>query len=247
MAEQQGSEDLLSKSELVRAAVLRNIDLALNDFGLDANAELERLGYSNNLFRSEDARLPFREIANLLESCSDFTECKTFGLALAKRQNVDLLGIVGLLLQTSQTIRAALTELQRILHIHASPIDLFLYDVDDVSFLHYSYRGDRINSRQTELSVQLGLGQCYQILQYLTSQQLQLQLVQIRHSKPEDAAAYESFFSAPIEFGAESDALVFDRRLLEIAPPFSNIQIHDIIQEKILFVSYLLVIVSCFS
>lgn len=223
------------KDSLIRAAVLRHIDKAIESLGLDADEILSTIDYDFSIFSEEESRLSITELATILEHCANKVECEIFGIVLAEQQSMEVLGSVGLLMQTASSIKQAFIELIQVLHVHASPVFWSMSEGKKNITFEFNYQEDNFTPIQSMMISQLSFGQTLKVFNGLSNDQIYFEAVYFRQAPPLDRnkEKLRQFFKCPVYYQAESDCIIIDKRLLQPRTLFCNEALHEIIKEKI--------------
>src|SRR5271169_6135886 len=103
--------------ELVKVDVFGSIPAVLLNLGLDAGSVIDGAGLCPEIFRDPENVIPFMGLGRLMSECIKRTGCKHFGLLVGQRAATRSLGLVGLLVEHSPNVFAALENLVRYLHL----------------------------------------------------------------------------------------------------------------------------------
>ena len=106
--------------QLIRVGALQNLDKVLLEFRLDPEAELAKLGMSTIMLEDGELLMNISTVGALLEHCAEVTDCPDFSLRLAAAQDLSLVGVLGLFLQTASTLGEALQEVCQYNHTNFS-------------------------------------------------------------------------------------------------------------------------------
>ena len=90
---------------MVRASGIRGYAALMRSLRADPCALLARYGIDAHELDDDENLLSLRSVIHLLEESAALTGCGDFGLRLAERQDVNILGPFGILLQSAETIR----------------------------------------------------------------------------------------------------------------------------------------------
>lgn len=220
--------------KLVRISALQNLDKVLMQFGVDPDAELAKLDMNINMFRNGEHLMHLHNVAAVLEHCVEVTDCPDFSLRLAATQDLALIGILGLLIQTASTLGEALQEICKYQHLHhAQPVIWHLRDLGNAATYDVFIDAQGLSPRQHRLVVDLAMAQAYIGIRKLTEGRVHLSQVRLRCAHTDEMEYYRRFFHAPVEFNAEADGLVFPAASLAIPLVHPNAQLHEAVREQI--------------
>lgn len=202
---------------MVRAGGLQSYAALMRELGADPKPLLRRHGVSAALLADEDARLPLAAGLDLLEDSARQTGREDFGLLLARRQDISLLGPVALAVQNCPTVAEALDCLSRYLFVQSPGIALRLRRpglLGDRSMdLHYDISAPgRHFPRQ---AYDQGMGLAHHILGLLAGSRYRLRAVSLPYRPEAPLAAHARFFGAEIRTGQPHCALHADHGCLD--------------------------------
>ncbi len=87
---------------MVRASGVRGYRALMHALGADAEEMLRRYRIAAEALDDDDALLPLRAVAQLLEASATATACADFGLRLAEIQDISVLGPVAIAMQNAR-------------------------------------------------------------------------------------------------------------------------------------------------
>ena len=95
----------------IQLGVAQEIVPILRDFGIDPEPVIQEAGLDPCLFDDGASVIPHSALGRLLTQCVERTRCPHFGLLVGRRATILSLGLVGRLMQHSETVRHALRAL----------------------------------------------------------------------------------------------------------------------------------------
>ncbi|SEA30638.1 AraC family transcriptional regulator [Microbulbifer marinus] len=199
---------------MVRASALSGYKKLLQSYGVDADQLLARLSLPADYLDRPDLMIPLETKVELLELGAECSGCEHFGLELAQRQNISMLGALGLLVQQCPTLRDALTTISTSIGQAVQGLDAWLEERDDLAYLRATYRldGPQAQSRQHNDNTLIA---AYNIICFLLNERVALRSVYLRGPEPTSIAPYNATLNAPIVFASDCNGLVFDRSYLD--------------------------------
>ena len=216
----------------VRLGAVTEIDRTLSDFGVEPEPILAAYGLTSAMLSEGDRLVSLEQLAALLEHAASETHLEHFPLALAARQDVDLLGAIGLLVRTAATVREALRDVQTYLRTtHVSHIYWHLVSHGDYDAFEVSTDLPTITSHQARLVVELALAQCYRILKSVSAGRLQIAGVCFRQGDNAGLAELRRFFHAPVQLAAEFDGLLFAPGALDLSIAQGDTRVHESLRQ----------------
>ncbi|MES2129041.1 MAG: AraC family transcriptional regulator [Pseudomonadota bacterium] len=114
----------------IRAAGLQGYEALARSLGVDAEAELVRVGLSRVQLEDPDALLPHRSMIHLLEHTAQVSACADFGLRLSHLQGLGVLGPVSVAIRHARTLADALQVAARYLFVHSPAVRFDILPVD---------------------------------------------------------------------------------------------------------------------
>lgn len=185
---------------MVRASGLRGYVALMEGLGADPGPLLRRCRIPLEVLDDEDALFPLRASVHLLELSAAETACPDFGLRLARRQDISVLGPLGIVLQNAPTVRKALDYASRYLFVHSPGLGLSLHEesaiVGGAVEVQVELRLPRLPAqRQT---IDLCLGDLHHIARLLAGDRYRLLAVTLPHAPIAPVVAYKRFFGAPV-------------------------------------------------
>ncbi|UJJ30250.1 AraC family transcriptional regulator [Halopseudomonas maritima] len=170
--------------------------------------------------------IPYRSLIGLLEYSAEHLQCPDFGLQMASRQSISILGPLAVIAQNARTVGEALREVAHFMHTYSPGISLRLDTSDpERPQLEFDLRLPALHRvRQT---LELSLGVAHRTLQMLYGRDFHCVAVLLRCSTPLPQSRYQHFFGANAYFAQECNALVL--RPDHLTQPISehNRQLHD--------------------
>lgn len=199
---------------MVRAGALSGYKQLLRHYGGDADALLAELSLPADYLDQPDRLIPLSSKVDLLELAARRSGCAHFGLELGQQQNISMLGMIGLLIQQSATVREALYTISESIGQHVQSLEVTLEEKGDLAFFRfvYCYEESGAPSRQHNDNT---LMSGYNIIGFLLNEPLKLRSVYLRGEEPKDLAPYNALLHAPLVFNHSDNMLVFDRAYLD--------------------------------
>jgi len=185
---------------LVRSSGLRGYGAMMLEMGYDPAPLLRRYHIPPDALGRDEALLSLRAAAHLLEASAELTGCPDFGLRLSRHQSIDVLGALSIVLRNAPTVRDALSDVARYLHVHSRGISVALNERkpvirDTVELSVELHLSGYVNCRQV---IDLCLADAHHFTQLSAGGEYDLRAVSIPHDPSAGRAAYERFFKAPL-------------------------------------------------
>ncbi|WP_104106185.1 AraC family transcriptional regulator [Nocardioides sp. 616] len=190
---------------LIRSAALRGFRAIVAELGGDPVAIALSAGLPVEALDSADLVVSDADVSRTLELAAIELDCPDFGLQLGRRQDVSLLGPLGLAIQHSSTLADALENVTSYLFVHAEGLRLTVQERRQGSAEHgpdvvevcYDAGPGRTPGVQ---GTGLVLGYAHRVALQLVGGPYGLRSVDLPHAAP-DRASYEAHFGVPIREG----------------------------------------------
>lgn len=226
---------LLEQQFFVRLGALAGIDRALVELGVDPEPLLAEHGLSSDLLADGDRLITVEQAMGLLAHAAREADCPHFTMELASRQDVNLLGDIGLLLQTADTVREALQDVERYLRTtHVSHIHWTLVKHGEFDAFELTTELPNLSSQQVRMLLELGVAQCYRVMTLVSGGGLKLASICFRHGDQQNLPVLKRFFDAPVRLSADFDGLLFAPGAIDLPVTRADSHIHESLRRLIL-------------
>jgi AraC-like DNA-binding protein len=196
----------------VRAGVLVGAPELITELGGDPRAVAARAGLDPRDIDQPDMPIAAAAVADYFEFAAEAVGRSDFGLRLAGRQSLAVLGPVWSLMSAARDVRQMLTDLARYFMIHTASAIVGAEALAEGVALTYSLATDtRVTDRQT---VELGLAILTGELRRHAPPGWQPDLVQFRHDAPDDWTLHRRVLGPHLMFNQDRHALIVDNALL---------------------------------
>lgn len=197
----------------VRSAVLAGLPELLGELAVDADALARSCGLDVAALRQPDLPVAAAAVVRLFEAAASATGREDFGILLATRQNLSVLGPLWMTMRSARTVRDALQVLAEffVVHTNGALISLQLQD-DGGACVGYSLAaGVSPHDRQT---IELGLALLCNELRMHVGADWSPRAVQLGHERPASLASHQRCFGRGLSFNQERNALWLDAACL---------------------------------
>jgi len=205
---------------LVRASGLSGYRELVDDLGGDPDVFLARFRIPPDVAEHPRAFVSYASLIRLLESTARELRCPDFGLRLSTRQDLGILGPLGVAVRNCDNLGEAMQTASRYMFVHSPAISFTpeLSEADHRVRLVFRILLDRVGSavQVTELSV----GLAARTVRLLADEPRILAAVRFRHRPASPRAAYERHFDAPVMFACDESAIELELGAL-------NFPVHD--------------------
>lgn len=196
----------------VRMGCAMTIPAVVRELGGDFRCIADAAAFPVALFDDPDNRAPADVVARLLEECARETGCPHFGLLVGQRVTMAALGRAGFIAKYSRDLEAALGSLVAGISYLHSGVDLSLGRHGQVVILGLTLHQDGYaGARHVE---DAGMAIAVAVIREVCGAHWNPGEIRLIHARPADTMPYARFYRAPVRFGADGNALVFDRRWL---------------------------------
>jgi AraC-like DNA-binding protein len=200
-------------SAWVRSGALVGAPQLIAELGGDSVALAQAAGIDAAAFSNPEFPVPGAAAVSFLEAAAAHCGCEDFGLRLAQRQDMSLLGPLWLLVQSSTTVGEMLEDLAQVFFLHSTGLLVSLEPCKAGVFLNYDVAaGTGVADRQT---TELGIAILVNELRK-SSPNWQPQRVFFRHGPPQDLRLHRQIFGNQLSFNADRNGLLIDRATLAL-------------------------------
>ncbi|TDU32613.1 AraC family transcriptional regulator [Panacagrimonas perspica] len=215
-------------SPTVRTSSLRGYEALMRQLGADPGALLRRYRIRAASLQDEDALIPLQSLAALLEASAAMTRRPDFGLRLALKQDISVLGPVAIAMQNAASVGDALNYASRYLFVQSPGLVLTNSEessiVQGCAELRVEIRLPRAAHRQT---LDLSLADLHHMLGLLAGKAYVLRAVTVPWTLGSDRT-YERFFGARVMPEEAHAALHVARTTLSTALGSVNVALRKI-------------------
>jgi AraC-like DNA-binding protein len=175
---------------------------------------LRRFRISPALLDDPQAFLSYASLIALLEASARELDCPDFGLRLSKRQDIGILGPLGVAVRNCDNLGDAMQTASRYMFVHSPAISFTPQLVEATGRVRLVFRIllDRIGRavQVTELSV----GLAARTVTLLAASPRALRAVRFAHPRSAPLHVYEDHFEAPVVFDEDDAAIELDAGFL---------------------------------
>lgn len=215
----------------IHLGVAKEIAPTLREFGIDPAPLIRQAGLDPALFADGANMIPHAALGHLLTLCVARTNCPHFGLLVGERATILSLGMVGRLMQHSETLGDALRALVSNLSIQNRGSVPSLTIIDDTALFTFSvYQSEAKGADQISDG---SLAVAVNALRALCGPDWNPTEVLLPRVAPMDQESFRRHFRAPVRFNQEMAAIVFpasdlDRRIAGADP-----MMREVLEERI--------------
>lgn len=205
---------------MVRAQALRGYPELVLDLGGKPKLLLRNVGIDPASLDQLTAFVSFDATVGLLERSAHNLDCPDFGLRLAERQDIGMLGTLAVAMRNSPTVRDAMTCASQNLHAHNPAVAFAVSEGRRRSETRLHLKPVVPIGPEWAQTAEHGLGLGWRVLRLLSDGKCQLLGVDFPHDPVAPIDVYEARFDAPLNFG--SDHLGVTIRSADLNLPISG-------------------------
>ena len=211
---------------MVRAQALRGYRHLVTDLGGDPGRLLRRAGIRVSALDQLTALVSFEAMIDLLESSAAELGCPDFGLRLAERQDLGILGTLAVAMRYSPTVGEALVCAAKHLDAYNPAVGFTINTGDQPGQVRLDLQALHDHARPWAQTAEHGIGLLWRIVCMLSEGQCALRGAWFPHSAVASDVAYQSRFDAPMGFNADRAALAIDADDLDLPISGHNNELH---------------------
>ena len=199
----------------IRAAILRGLPTLVDDVGGSGRTFLASYGVDERLTAQHDALVSLRLVERVLEDAAERFDVPDFGLRMAARQDLHVLGPLAIAMENSGTVGDTLECASRFLFVLSPALS---HEVIDDPLENPALLGVRFASTTGTTSPQTidyGIGMVHRVMTLVAGGgPYGLRSVLLPHPPLAPDAVYREHFGAEVTFGAPHAVLRVPRQLL---------------------------------
>lgn len=186
------------------------------EYGIDAESLLSECGVEYQQLVAQRGKILSSQLNQILNLSAERCGDPCFGLKLAKQQSYNTLGLVGILMEKSPDVRSAIQNGIHFFQLHAEGIRHNLEETGNQAIYTFEVTEDIEHAACT---VDMAIGVSCNIVRALTQRPNAIDAVYLSHANPLPNNSYRKLLGAPVIFNHDSNAIVYDRKLLDLTLP----------------------------
>lgn len=213
-----------------RATKLAGLAEIAAERGAGIDALMREAGLNPAVLRNPETAIDYGGFCELLRRCAVTWDLPDIGLRMIRYQQIDFLGPVALVTKMERTVRGALQAIIVNLVIHANAtVAAFEEEADgDTASLILNQREDAPKGRE---NTELVMAQGKLVIESIAGIPVPLVEAAFVHDKGSSGRAVQAHFACPIRYGAERNALTFERALLDRRIEKTDVSYHALIKK----------------
>ncbi len=215
----------------IHLGVAKEVAPTLREFGIDPDPIIHEAGLDLRLFDDGANVIPHTALGRLLTLSAARTNCPHFGLLVGRRATILSLGLVGRLMQQSETVGDAMRALVSNLSIQNRGAVPSLAISDDMALFTFSVYQPEVESADQISDGSLAVA--VNALRALCGSEWNPTEVLLPRAAPADQEPYRRHFRTPVRFNQESAPIVFPLRDLGIRIVGADPMVREVLEERI--------------
>lgn len=199
--------------ELIAGSVLAHFAPLVSELGGDPDRMMRARGIDPVAAGDINRLIPYNAVAAAIAAAAAELHRPDFGLLLAERQGIDILGPVAVLIRNAQTVSGAIEGVCRYLY-RCSPLDVATLERGQSTAI-FNYDLALRQTAHREQIIEKSLGVALQAFRLMIGDDFVPVRVTMRHARLSPAARYREFFDCPVEFNARINGLYFSAGMLD--------------------------------
>jgi AraC-like DNA-binding protein len=213
---------------MVRASSLRGFRELVSDLGGQPVRLLRKAGIEPGALDQLAAFISFASLIDLLERSASDLDCPDFGLRLAERQDIGMLGTLAVAIRHSATVGDAIRCAARYISVHN---DAVAFNVDAEAVRGHARLEFRVlvkHAPRWAQTAEHAVDLAWRILILLSERRCHLTEVRFPHPPIAPLETYHSRFDAPVMFHATEPSLTLSAKDLDLVISEHNQDLHDL-------------------
>jgi AraC-like DNA-binding protein len=216
---------------MVQAQSLRGYRELVTDLGGNPTRLLRKAGIEPAAINRLTAFISFESLIDLLERSADDLGCADFGLRLAERQDIGVLGTLSVAMRYSATVGEAMRCCSKYLHVYNSAIAFTITTGERRGQARLVFKSLVEHAARWTQTAEHGIGLTSRIMNLLSEGRCHLKQVWFPHRAAATEATYRSRFDAPVAFRADRPGLAYAARDLNLRISEENPELHDLVTD----------------
>lgn len=196
----------------IRLGALWGLDELVRELGGSPEHLLAHAKLPVDIRADPEQSVSYAKFENILELGATYCDCPDFGLRLATKQGLEMLGVVGLLMERCASFGDALKLAQTYICTHVLGE---YWQVDhypqQVIITRYQFAHSAPNAKQLK---ELSIGVCFRLIKTLCGTPFQADFVHFTHHAISSDQRYQNYFGAPVRFNQEQNQIGFSSKFL---------------------------------
>ncbi|MFZ5671728.1 MAG: AraC family transcriptional regulator [Pseudomonadota bacterium] len=215
----------------IRLGIAREIPSVLSEFGVDSCGVIREVGLDPGLFEDADSVISHRTLGRLLSLSVARTRSDHFGLLVGRRATILSLGIIGRLMQHSDTVGDALQALVANSGLHSRGTASSLVVGNGMAMFSFSAYHPSVGS--ADQTSDAALATAINVLRTLCGADWRPTEIFLPRTMPASLKPYRLHFQAPVRFNHETATILFPDDCLEQRIAGADPMLRAILEDRI--------------
>lgn len=217
---------------VTRVGCSMGLPALLTEHGVDPRHLLLEVGLPEETFDSPENVVPLAALCRYVDTAAARTGLADLGLRACIDSGLRSLVTVGYLVAHSKTVGIALATLDEYLHVHDQGGTVFVADEGAAVALGYELLIPGTGGADQVVFGSIAIAT--NIMRELCGPGFEIREVTFSYPAPAATALFRTFFRAPVRFGAERSAIVFDAEWMNAPVSNADAFIRGVLEEKVL-------------
>jgi AraC-like DNA-binding protein len=213
---------------MVRAQSLRGYRELVNDLGGSPNRLLRHAGIEPTAPDQLTAFISFESLIDLLERSALDLDCPDFGLRLAERQDIGILGTLAVAMRYSATVGDAMRTASRYLPVYNGAVAFSITTGERRGQARLAFGVLVRHAPRWAQTAEHGIGLAWRIMNLLSEGRCHLRQIWLPHSPVATEETYRSRFDAQLTFRSDRIGLAYTAHDLDLPITEQNRELHDL-------------------
>jgi AraC-like DNA-binding protein len=213
---------------MVLAQSLRGYVELVTDLGGNPTRLLRKSGIEPAAINRLTAFISFESLIDLLERSAADVGCPDFGLRLAERQDIGVLGTLAVAMRYSTTVGEAMGCAATYLQVYNAAIAFTINTEQRRGQARLAFKSMVEHAPRWAQTAEHGIGLAWRIMTLLSEGRCHLQQIWLPHPAVASEATYRSRFDAPLSFGTDRLGLAYAARDLDLLISDQNRELRDL-------------------
>jgi AraC-like DNA-binding protein len=213
---------------MVQAQSLRGYPELVRDLGGCPTRLLRKAGIDPSALNQLTAFISFESLIELLEHSGADLGCPDFGLRLAERQDIGILGTLAVAMRYAATVGEAMRCASEYLNVYNAAVAFTVSTEERRGQARLVFKDLVAHAPRWAQTAEHGIGLTARIMTLLSEGQCHLQQVWLPHPLLDTMATYRTRFAAPLTFQANRLGLAYAARDLDRPISEGNQQLHEL-------------------
>jgi AraC-like DNA-binding protein len=203
-------------SSMVRVQSLSGYPELVGDLGGNPTSLLRKTGIEPRALNQLTAFISFESLVELLERTATDLECPDFGLRLAERQDIGILGTLAVAMRYSATVGEAMRCASKYLHVYNGALAFAVSTGERRGQARLVFGLLSSQGAPWRQTAEHGIGLAWRILNMLSERRCHLQQVWFPHPPISPESTYRIRFDAPFRFRADRAVMAIAAKDLDL-------------------------------